>query len=351
MLKTLFLISIFIPFQNAQSIFQRNPSFITPVANSFGGYQLYSLDRLNINCSGLGLNSFQLGDSIFNKTTETFWYTVQCVYITPFATTSSTVLTNIQAVQGGITPVYNFIFFQYLTPYIADCSGMGGAITQLHFQSTNNYANAGFSYTCGTFDGLSLSRCRTVTNKATSVGYTSYSFGNANYLDSQSVTCAPNEALQTIKWTYNGDSVATGQYIYTCCQAPCPYNYYVSGDLCARCPAGRSSSGGSPLSCYPIQFNQQQQFQLPQENTGTWSLYYMDRLNLNCHGQGINCFKFDTTYGSSYTGSYTIQCAFPGFTAIVSTVASNIQAVQGGTVAVLNIKYLQFLTPYMADCR
>lgn len=331
---------------NTASTFTANAQISLAQQTAYGSWQLYYLDRLNIDCTSLGLSTFQMATSGNN-----WWYNYVCV--TPGFTATTTAYSNIVAVQGGTIPVANIKFFQYLTPYIADCSGVGGAITQIQFQSTNSYANSGFAYQCGVFGSFLLSNCRTVTGTAQSIGVTGYGSGNANYLDREQVACNSNEALQTIKWTYNGDTLITGQYVYTCCQyvPSCAYNYYISSGNCALCPAGQSSSGGAATVCYPIQFNQQAQFSLTQQDTGTWSLYYMDRLNLNCNGLGINYFLFQDSYGSTNYGWYNMKCVSPGFTASTTYSYSNIPAVQGGTVAVLNFKYFQYLTPYIADCR
>lgn len=128
----------------------------------------------------------------------------------------------------------------------------------------------------------------------------------------------------------------------------CPYNYYLSLGNCLLCPAGQSSPGGISAVCYPIQFNQQAQFSLTNQDSGGWALYFMDRHNLNCNGLGFNYFLFVTSGGSGST-SFNMRCASPGFTATNSYPYTNIPAVQGGTVAVLNFKYFQYLT--MADCR
>jgi len=99
---------------NTASTFTANAQ-ISTAQNSAVNWQLYYLDRLSIECTGLGLNTFVLATSGSN-----WWYNYICV--TPGFTSTTTAYSNLIAVQGGQIPVYNNKFFQYFTsPNIADC--------------------------------------------------------------------------------------------------------------------------------------------------------------------------------------------------------------------------------------
>ena len=98
---------------NTASTFTANTQ-ISTAQNSAVSWQLYYLDRLSIECTGLGLNTFALVTSGSN------WY-YNYICVTPGFTSTTTSYSNIVAVQGGQVPVYNIKFFQYVTPYMADC--------------------------------------------------------------------------------------------------------------------------------------------------------------------------------------------------------------------------------------
>lgn len=76
-------------------------------------YQLWYIDRLNMDCSGLGLSTFLLQNSGNN-----WWFNYVCV--TPGFATPTTSYSIQAVVQGGSVPVCNIKFFQYLSS-IADC--------------------------------------------------------------------------------------------------------------------------------------------------------------------------------------------------------------------------------------
>lgn len=240
---------------SSASMFSPKIAFNTSEVNTGQFYYAYYLSHWNITCGEFGLNSFHLQYKYESISVNYGYYNIKCV--SPgFNITSSSSSRNIKAIKGGVTPVANIKFFQYLSPEIANCSSVGGALTKLQWTNQNSYLSGGYSFTCGMFGSFSLSSCRTVVNPATTIGYTSYSTGNMNFLDRQYVSCHGDEALQSIKWTYNGDKNMTGQYVYTCCQyvPSCPVNYYFSKGECIACGTGLASLGGVSASCYPASF-------------------------------------------------------------------------------------------------
>lgn len=221
-------------------------NFNTTQYNTGQYYYVSYLSRWNISCQGLGLNSFHLQYKYQSVPVNYGHYNIKCV--SPgFNATKLSTGQNLKLIQGGTTPVANIKFFQYLTPTLANCSSVGGAITKLAWLNENSNTVGGYAYTCGIFGSFSLSRCRTVVNQPTTIGYTSYATGNMNFLDRQVVACNANEALQMIQWTYNGDIAMTGQYVYTCCQyeALCPPTSYYSHGTCYSYPSANPSSNPS----------------------------------------------------------------------------------------------------------
>jgi hypothetical protein len=92
------------------------------------------------------------------------------------------------------------------------------------------------------------------------------------------------------------------------------------------------------------------QISTSQQLHGGFSLYYLDRISIDCSGLGLNFFGMVNPASSSYW-YYNLKCATPGFTATATYSYSNLQPAQGGTVPIVNMKFLQYLTPYIADCR